>query len=109
MAYSAGMRRHRVEILKPKGASGQFGANSGKMTFEHVGTVWAAVNFQRGVKAVREAAVDGTDYILVRMLYNNIVTRDSYLRDNGVTYMITEYHADYRENIIQIKAQEVNV
>ena len=101
------MLKHRVEILKEIAADGKFGANSGKTTLQSLGTVWAAVDFQRGLMALREGAVDGTDYVVVRMRWNNIVTRDSLLRENGVTYQITEFHASKQDNIIQIKAQEV--
>lgn len=101
------MMRYRVTVLERTVAAGSFGRNSGNVSFEETGTVWAAVDFQRGVKAVREAAVDGTDYILVRMRWNELVTRDSYLRIDGVTYMVTEFHRDFQDNILQLKAQEI--
>ena len=44
---------------------------------------------------------------VVRMRWNNIVRRDSQLECEGVTYQITEFHADGHENIIQIKAVEI--
>lgn len=107
MGYSTGMLRHRVEVLKVLGIDGPFGANSGRTVEQSLGSVWAAVDFQRGIKAVREGAVDGTDYVLIRMRWNNIVTRECLLRCEGVTYQITELHADRMENIIQIKAEEI--
>lgn len=103
MGYSSGMLRHRVTI-KNKVSATQFGATTGYQT---AGTVWAAVDFQRGMKRLAEGALDGTDYVVVRMRYNNIVRRDSQLECEGVTYQITELHRDYQENIIQIKAQEI--
>lgn len=103
MGYSSGMLRHRVTI-KNKVSATQFGAHTGYKT---AGTVWAAVDFQRGMKRLAEGALDGTDYVVVRMRYNNIVRRDSQLECEGVTYQITELHRDYQENIIQIKAQEI--
>jgi head-tail adaptor len=103
------MLRHRIEVLKCTGTDGKFGVNSGKSIYTKIGTVWAAVDFQRGMKSVREGAVDGTDFILVRMRYNTLVTRDCYLREYGVTYQITEFHASFQDNIIQIKAQEANI
>ena len=107
MGYSSGMLKHRVEVLKVVAADGKFGARSAAPTYESVGCVWAAVDFNRGLKAMREAALDGIDYVVIRMRWNPIVNRDSYLRCHGVTYMITEFHADRQQNIIQIKAQEV--
>ena len=109
MSYSTGLLRHRVEILRPTAKDGKFGPNSGKMTYDTIGIVWASVDFQKGLKAVREGAVDGTDYVLIRMRWNAVVNRDSYLREGGVTYQIMEFHADRMMNIIQIKAQEVNI
>ena len=105
MGYSSGMLRHRVTI-KNKVAATQFGDTTGYQT---AGTVWAAVDFQRGMKRLAEGALDGTDYVVVRMRYNDIVRRDSQLECEGVTYQITELHRDYFENIIQIKAQEIIV
>ena len=74
--------------------------------FESLGTVWADVSFSRGIKAMREAALDGTDYVIVRMRYNTIANRNCYLYHDGVMYMITEFKRSYADNIIQIKAQE---
>lgn len=103
MGYSSGMLRHRVTIKNKQVATG-FGDTTGYVA---AGTVWAAVDFQRGMKRVAEGALDGTDYVLIRMRYNDIVKRDSQLVCEGVTYQITEFHADHFDNIIQIKAQEI--
>lgn len=106
MAYSTGMLRERVEILRKVQTAGKIGKSSGSVGFESLGTVWADVSFNRGIKAMREAALDGTDYVLVRMRYNTIANRNSYLYHDGVMYMVTEFHRDMQDNIIQIKAQE---
>lgn len=103
MAYSSGMLRHRVTI-KNKVVATQFGETTG---WQDAGCVWAAVDFRRGMKRLAEGALDGTDYVVIRMRYNNIVKRDSLLECEGVTYQITEFHADRYDNIVQIKAQEI--
>ena len=103
MAYSTGMLKHRVTI-KNKQVATEFGATTGYVA---VGTVWAAVDFQRGMKRLAEGALDGTDYVVIRMRWNNIVKRDSQLECEGITYQITEFHASKQDNIIQIKAQEI--
>ena len=100
------MLKDRVEILKKVQMAGKIGKNSGAVGFESLGTVWAGVSFNRGVKAMREAALDGTDYVIVRMRYNTIANRNCYLYHDGVMYMVTEFKRDYQDNIIQIKAQE---
>lgn len=100
------MLKDRVEILKKVQTAGKIGKNSGSAGFESLGTVWADVSFNRGIKAMREAALDGTDYVIVRMRYNSIANRNCYLYHDGVMYMVTEFKRDYQDNIIQIKAQE---
>ena len=103
------MLRDRVEILRKVQTAGKIGKNSGSVAFESLGTVWANVGFNRGIKAVREAALDGVDYVIVRMRYNenkDKVNRNSYLYHDGVMYMILEFKHDGHDNIIQIKAQE---
>ena len=106
MGYSSGMLKDRVEILKKVQTTGKISKNSGSVGFESLGTVWADVSFSRGIKAMREAALDGTDYVIVRMRYNTIANRNCYLYHDGVMYMITEFKRSYADNIIQIKAQE---
>lgn len=100
------MLRDRVEILRKVQTAGKIGKNSGSVAFESLGTVWANVGFNRGIKAMREAALDGVDYVIVRMRYNTIANRNCYLYHDGVMYMVTEFHRDMHDNIIQIKAQE---
>jgi hypothetical protein len=41
------------------------------------------------------------------MRWNNIVTRDSRLQCDGVTYQIQSLHADRQANTIQITATEI--
>lgn len=106
MGYSSGMLRDDVEILKKMQVSGKISKNSGATAFQSLGYIPSCVTFNRGIKAVREASLDGTDYVMVRMRYNDIVNRNSYLYYDGVMYMVTEFHRDYHDNIIQIKAVE---
>lgn len=106
MTYTSGMLKHRVEILKRVQVEGRFGKNSGSVAFVSQGVVWASVDFQRGIKAMRESAFDGTDYVLIRMRFNDVINRNSYIYADGVMYLITEFHRDYQDNIIQIKAVE---
>ena len=103
MGYSSGMLRHRVTI-KNKVVATEFGKTT---VWQAVGSVWAAVDFQRGLKRLAEGALDGTDYVVIRMRWNGIVKRDSQLECDGITYQITEFHSDKFDNIIQIKAQEI--
>ena len=103
MAYSTGILKHRVIILNKQVASG-FGETT---SFQPAATVWADVTWKKGQKALNEGVLDSQDTVLIRMRYNNIVTRDSRLQADGVTYQIQSLHADRQENTIQITATEV--
>ena len=105
MGYSSGMLKHRVAILNKVDADKiEFGE---KAKYEQVACVWAEVKFTKGVRALREGALDAYDTVMIRMRWNNLVTRDSLLECAGVTYQIQSLHADYQENIIQITATEM--
>ena len=103
MAYTSGMLKYRVTILNKQVASG-FGETT---SYQPAATVWADVKWSKGVKALREGALDAYDTVLIRMRYNDVVTRDSRLQHDGVTYQIQSLHADRQENTIQITATEV--
>lgn len=103
MGYSSGMLKHRVTI-KNKVTASAFGETTG---YADAGTVWADVTFSKGVKSLREGALDAYDTVIIRMRYNTIVNRDSHLVYDGKEYQIQSFHRDYQENIIQITAQEI--
>ena len=103
MAYESGFLKHRVTIRNKVVATG-FGETT---SWQDVATVWANITFSKGVKAIREGALDAYDTVIIRMRYNDKVTRDSLLVHDGTTYQITSFHRDYEENIIQITATEI--
>ena len=103
MAYTSGLLKYRVTILNKQVATG-FGETT---SYQPAATVWADVTWSKGVKALREGALDAYDTIMVRMRYNTIVSRDSRLQHDGVTYQIQSLHRDYQDNTIQITATEV--
>ena len=103
MAYTSGLLKHRVTILNKQVASG-FGETT---SYQPAATVWADVTWSKGAKALREGALDAYDTVLIRMRYNNVVTRDSRLQCDGVTYQIQSLHADRQANTIQITATEI--
>ena len=105
MAYSTGLLKHRVKILnKVRPTQGDFGETT---RYAEAAEVWADVTWSKGVKALREGALDAYDTVLIRMRWNNIVTRDSRLQHDGVTYQIQSLHADRQANTIQITATEI--
>ena len=103
MAYSTGLLRHRVTILNKQVAAG-FGETT---SYQAAATVWADVTWLKGVKRLAEATLDAMDTVMIRMRYNTIVSRDSRLEHDGVTYQIQSMHRDYQDNTIQITATEV--
>ena len=103
MPYSSDILRYRVTILNKQVASG-FGETT---SYQPAATVWADITWNKGVKALREGALDAYDTVLIRMRYNDVVTRDSRLQHGGVTYQIQSFHADRQANTIQITATEI--
>lgn len=103
MGYSTGILKYRLTILNKVVATG-FGETT---TYKPAATVWADLTFSKGVKSLREGALDAYDTVMIRMRWNNIVTRDSRLQHGGVTYQIQSLHADHQANIIQITATEI--
>ena len=103
MAYSSGILKYSVTILNKQVAAG-FGDTT---SYQPAATVWADITWNKGVKALREGALDAYDTVMIRMRYNEIVTRESRLQHNGITYQIQSLHADHQENIIQITATEI--
>ena len=105
MAYTSGILKHRVKILnKVRPTQGDFGATT---RYAEAAEVWADVTWKRGQKALNEGVLDAQDTVMIRMRYNTIVSRDSRLEHDGVTYQIQSLHRDYQDNTIQITATEV--
>ena len=108
MGYSTGMMNRRIKIAKRVDSTGgDFGRSSGGQKYTMLGEFWASETFNKGVKALREGAVDAYDTVMFRMRWNNIVTRDCRLECNGVTYQIQSLHADRRQDTLQITAVEI--
>lgn len=105
MPYSSDMLNYIVAILNKKDPSAiEFGETT---SYEQVARVHADLTWKKGQKALNEGALDAIDTVMFRMRWNNIVTRDSLLECEGITYQIMSLHADYRDNTIQIVATEI--
>ena len=105
MGYSSDILNKRVGILNKQDADkAAFGETT---QYVQVGCVWADVTWSKGVRALREGALDAYDTVLIRMRWNSVVTRDSRLECEGVTYQIQSLHADRQDNTIQITATEI--
>lgn len=108
MGYQTGLMRERVTILnRTAGSQGRFGKDSGGVEWEEGATIWAAVDFSRGVKSMREGALDAYDTIMVRTRWRGDLKRESRLKWQDKIWLIQSFHGDYLENIIQITAVEL--
>ena len=107
MAYSTGILDKRVSIIERVMEGGKFGKNSAKPIYRIVANVWANVTFSKGVKSMREGALDAYDTLLIRMRWNNIVSRESFIGYQNRIYMIQSFNEDKHENLIQLTVQEI--
>ena len=103
MAYTSGLLKHRVTILNKQVAAG-FGETT---SYQPAATVWADMTWNKGVKALREGALDAYDTVMFRMRYHEEIDRWCVIQYLGKWYQILSFNADYQENQIQITAQEM--
>ena len=106
--YSSGMLNKRIEILnRTQAEDGDFGLDSGGVTWEKTAEDWAAVDFVKGIRAMREGALDAYGVVLVRMRYTGKVNKRSRIVYDGETYVILPetFHADFQNNTLQFNAQ----
>lgn len=109
MSYGSGFLNDRVKVLRrATSVGGAFGRNSGGEKWEDIGEVWANVNFVRGIKALREGAMDAYDTVMVRCRWVGWLERDSLLVIDGKVHTIQSLNADKRDNSMQIVAREMS-
>lgn len=108
MAYSTGMMNKRVKIAKRVDSEGgSFGRSSGGQKYTMLGEFWAAESFNKGVKSMREGAVDAYDTVMFRMRYHAEIDRWCLVQYHGRWYQIQSFNEDYQTNEIQITAIEM--
>ena len=103
MPYTSDILQYVVTVLNKQTATG-FGETT---AYSPAGCVHADITWKKGQKALNEGALDAQDTVLIRMRWNNIVTRESRLQCEGVTYQIKDMHPNRRDNSIQITATEI--
>ena len=108
MAYSTGMMNKRVKIAKRVDSEGgSFGRSSGGQKYTMLGEFWAAESFNKGVKSMREGAVDAYDTVMFRMRYHAEIDRWCLIQYHGRWYQIQSLNGDYQDNQLQITATEM--
>ena len=106
--YDAGMRSKRITIARrSETTGGQFSQRSAGQKYEVVGTFWAAEDFNKGTKSLREGAVDAYDTVMFRMNWYPGIDRWCIIRYDGTWYQIKSFNANRQANTIQITAQEM--
>ena len=88
---------------------GAYGIDSGGVGWTAVATVWVYVSFNKGMRAMREGALDVYGVEMFRMNWNPDVTMRSRIIFDGQTYQILgeTFHADFQANQVQFQAQIV--
>jgi len=108
MAYSTGIMNKRIKVAKrSESDGGSFGRTSGGQKYELLGEFWASEKFNKGVKSLREGAVDAYDTVMFRMRYNANIDRWCLIQYQGRWYQIHSFNEDYQTNELQITATEL--
>ena len=107
MGYSSGMLNKRVTVAKRAADQGSDFGKQGSPKYEILGTYWMGETFNKGVKAMREGAMDAYDTVMFRCRYNAKFDRWCLLQYKGKWYQITSFNDDAQDNQIQITATEM--
>ena len=108
--YASGMRRHRVTIVNRQAAEqSKFGLDGSGIRWNDGSTVWCAVDWTKGMRALNAGSVDAYAVKEFRMDYNEEVTMRSRVQWMGEVYQILPetFHVDKQANTIQFQAQVV--
>lgn len=107
MAYSTGMMNKRVTIARRADDQAETFGKSGQPKYTILGQFWAAEDFNRGVKSLREGALDAYDTVMFRLRYNKDIDRWCLIKYSGKWYKIDSFNDSYQDNQIQITATEL--
>lgn len=83
------------------------GGQSGRTQYTILGTFWAAEDFNRGAKSLREGALDAYDTVMFRMRYHASIDEWCLILYQGKWYQIQSCNRDYQQNQIQITAMKM--
>ena len=112
MRYSTGMMDRRVMIARRVANQTETFGKSGSPQYEWLNPnrdhgFWAAEDYNRGTKSLREGMLDAYDVVMFRMDYHEGIDRWCLIQYHGKWYQILSCNEDYRTNKIQITAQEM--
>lgn len=107
MSYSTGMLNKRITVAKRATDTQETFGKSNQPKYYILGTFWMAEDFNRGVKALREGALDAYDTVMFRCRHIQSLDRWCLLKYQGRWYQILSFNESYQENQIQITAKEL--
>jgi len=107
MAYTSGMMNKRVKVAKRAADTTTSYGKNGQMRYSILGEFWAAEDFNKGVKSLREGAYDAYDTVMFRMRFHKDIDRWCLIQYQGRWYQIQSFNANYQDNQIQITAMEL--
>ena len=99
--------KYRVQVAKRAADESASFGKSGQPKYEILGTFWMGETFNKGVKSLREGAMDAYDAVMFRCRFNKDIDRWCLLKYNGKWYQIQSFNEDYQENQIQMTAIEM--
>lgn len=101
------MMNKRVVVAKRAADTATNFGKNGQMRYFILGEFWAAEDFNKGVKSLREGAYDAYDTVMFRMRFNKDIDRWCLIQYQGRWYQIQSFNANYQDNQIQITAMEL--
>ena len=109
----------RVKVLKRAADTTETFGKSGQPKYEWLRQAgdhgfWASEKFDKGMKSLREGALDSYNIVMFRMRYVQGMDEWCLIQYQGKWYQITSFNESFRNNEIQITAarmanQQVNI
>lgn len=107
VGYSAGMMNKRITIARRVADQQESFGKSNNPKYEILGDFWAAEDFNKGTKSLREGAVDAYDTVMFRLSYDSRIDRWCLIKFRGRWFQIQSFNEDYQTKKIQITAIEM--
>ena len=102
------MMNKRVTIARRVDNPTETFGKAGSPRYEILGEFWAAEDYTKGVKALREGAFDAYDTVMFRLRYNPDIDRWCLIKYLGKWYQVQSLNENYQENQIQVTAIEMS-
>ena len=109
MSYSSGMLGKRVKVAKRAINTQETFGKSGQPKYEWVRkegdhAFWCGVSFDKGMKSLREGALDSYATEMFRFRRHANMDEWCLLQYQGKWFQIQSFNEDYQDNTIQITA-----